>query len=242
MKAIVYIILLTLHSLTILGQNRIIDIRVEFTNIQDGDTVYSPSIIPITYSVLNQGPDTLHPTDTFVSGLGHSDYDDFTRKRRALGTNLAPGQSIMYTDSVPINSTESFSTLRIAFGGGAVGFYSPRSVPRIIQSEFSEEQKDNYPTATVIHIRKTTSTPALPDVDWRLYPNPVPRGGQIYIEASSTTSSRATILSAIGKKIVEIELKGNKITLPSTMKTGSYILQIQMADVLTTKKLIVIDP
>lgn len=132
------------------GPHRYVDGKVQFLKPAQSESFLTPGRIDIQFSYLNQGPDTIYPTDTLRYELAYAgDIGRRITKKLPVGRIIGINDSIIITESVVIDKPENIEKFYISF----------RKPPRAYGSEFfnygrlwsetSETLEDNDPILIV---------------------------------------------------------------------------------------------
>ena len=164
-------ILLVLTSiLDSFSQWRSCDLNVSVTSPQENQAVQSPATITFTLNVINQGPDTIYPTDTISYRAIH----DFNFKKpivnRVINLTVQPGDSFQLTDTISINAGITDSVL-LSFQPPVLAF-GPDNGKGLLSAEFENTRLDNSPRFRFYNMGNVNIV-NLSDTQIRVFPNPV---------------------------------------------------------------------
>jgi len=231
------LLLLLSINLTILAQERVADIRVEFTDPIERTVVYSPGTLVITTKIVNQGPDSLMPTDTFFYSIGHTYYQDVPRNRIPINKIVPPNDSFYIYDSLPLDISADVRNLYVGHRDGVTGCKAAASDSRQLAKEFWEGQKDNYPSLRLYHERKNVGVQKVDLSDIKLVPNPT--SDRTFIIHSDTKKFESIVIYSVsGKIILESPLIGDRVLLPQDTPSNMYFVKLFNNEEVVVKRLV----
>lgn len=231
-------------SLQSFGQlpRRIIDTRVEIVSPAEGSLAYSPSTVAVRYKLVNQGPDTLLPTDSFGYYLQATYNGAKSRRLVPIPRVLIPNDSFYFEDSIAIDIPASYTTIHISFKGIAQVTIGRNPDPvRGIAPEFWETKHDNYPVLRLNHLRKSASiTDANKKLALTVFPNPIAAGETLHL-TTDTTPKRVSLVAITGEQVL-LKSYNNSWIIPAETGSGIYLLRVEQTQSFVTKTLIIKTP
>jgi len=172
-KILLLIFFLLTSSVYAQSRYRMIDLSCRIHKPVDGLYIISPTTLEISYSVKNQGPDTVFIEDSFdisvnIVGLDHG------LKRFILPGNiqLNPGDSILLNYKTPVNFKDDVDFVTIT-----TGVLLKNSSPNfnfIRETSLNPQTtKDNSWRVIITHRSATSSIGDINKSDVKISPNPV---------------------------------------------------------------------
>ncbi|MFT5725452.1 MAG: hypothetical protein ACI9JN_002577 [Bacteroidia bacterium] len=217
---------------------RYTDLKIQFVSPEPNTPILSPGIINFKFKIVNQGPDTIYPTDTIFYKVGHS-YSGHTKEtRREIGRILVPHDSMTMADTISINSRAFKSSFELSFSQVPMIFGPDKGKLRLI-NEFSEDRDDNFSKVNLFH----SGNLGVIDEDWQMFsifPNPV-KDNFFFVKTTSDIQS-LKLFNSKYQQISTISYTVNdsraKVTLQDLPK-GFYYLEIQQLTGLLIKPIII---
>jgi hypothetical protein len=219
------------------AQERVVDIRVEFTDPQERTVVYSPGILVVTTKIVNQGPDSLFPKDTFIYSIYHTFHQEVPRNSMPLNRILAPNDSFYFNDTLPLDISAEAKNLYVGHSGGVTAFKSAANDNRPLAPEYWETSRDNYPSLRLYHERKNVGIQAIDRSTIKLVPNPTV-DNTFKIVSENSTFQFIEIYSLSGQVILKRTLASDTIQLPENTPANMYYVKLFNEHEVVIKRLV----
>ena len=150
------------------------DLKVKFVTPDSNAVFASPTDIPFTFRIYNQGPDTIWPEDTLTFKPSHTLVNYSKTEKVSWGKMVAKGDSMDFSSSVYVNYSRDLNNFELFFGEIplAYGFTKEKGT---LYAETNETQADNNAKVTFKLLGSSSvSDEKLSRV--KLHPNPVTNG------------------------------------------------------------------
>lgn len=235
------LIVLCLFRMSVFGQDRDITIKYQIITPSTGSAYQSPGYIPVTFNMVNLGPDTLFSNDTFVYYITHSldNNQQQVRKRIAIGKTVAPGDSTeIYSDTIDIDwpnwKPQEFilSILCDYFTAGVGSGHTPFDV------DFVSNQ-DSLRSVLLLHLGNVSVDKVTTIGAPKLYPNPSSSGKFNLTFNNLDLKSEGPIVNVydlLGKE-VDFDYENNVLSINGLK--GTYIAVFNYAGTSFYRKLII---
>ncbi len=243
-KLILLIFFLLTSSVYAQSRYRMIDLSCRIHKPVDGLYIISPTTLEISYSVKNQGPDTVFIEDSFdisvnIVGLDHG------LKRFILPGNiqLNPGDSVLLNYKTPVNFKDDVDFVTIT-----TGVLLKNSSPNfnfIRETSLNPQTtKDNSWRVIITHRSATSSIENINKSDVKISPNPVV--DKLQIEQPEEGLHSINLRDISGREIIlesnNFQKTSNskwELTLPQNIGNGMYTLEIKTEQGNYYKKILV---
>ena len=196
--------------------------------------------VQFSVTIINQGPDTLFPTDTFYLTQSHDYAKDGPVGRKYVAAVLVPpGDSTSIETTVRLNPTKDLAFIKVTvlvLAGGP----PPYPGKDYLERETSETLQDNSGEYRLA-IKNNSSVVGLPVHKITVFPNPNATRA-LYVATDNESSLITRLYSSSGEYIQIPQLKeSNRIVLDlSHLQSGTHILYLEIDEITTTEKVIVL--
>lgn len=218
---------------------RYADLKVKFLTPDSTSVFSSPVVIPFTFRVYNQGPDTIWPEDSLQYRITHSLVNNNPNETIAWGKMVAKGDSIDFSGKVYVNSAKTFDKFYLYFGQVPQAF-GKTTGKGILFPETNETQKDNNDVVTFKLLGSSTvSGNKLSQIN--IYPNPI-TDNELTIHGIANIS-QVNLYNNTMQLISEISpnnTNSTSTTIPiGNVPRGIYFVQINTPTESYTKRVMV---
>ncbi len=243
-KILLLIFFLLTSSVYAQSRYRMIDLSCRIHKPVDGLYIISPTTLEISYSVKNQGPDTVFKEDSFdvfinILGLNHG----LKRYIASPNVQLNPGDSVLIIYKTDVNHDKDEDFVQINLN---TELYN-----NSLNFNFFRESQTNPPTGgdnswrvIITHRSATSSIGDINKSDVKISPNPVV--DKLQIEQAGEGLHSINLRDISGREIIlesnNLQKTSNsqwELTLPQKIGNGMYTLEIKTEQGNYYKKILV---
>lgn len=223
MKVILISVVLFLHYSTSLSQSRYVDLASNIISPITDDLINEGDIIQIQFYIKNQGPDSILYGDFLPYTITNS-FRSTVHRNKPFNSNLAPGDSILFTDTFHMIGGLSGERIGIGFHSRPVAFSYNKARP--LKPELYEDKDDNG-SFVFVRYRLLSLQELNPDKNVCVFPNPNTTR-RLTIRTNFKNEVDVTIQSISGEVILTHQLAAPDDTIDlKDLSTGLYLVCIQ---------------
>lgn len=218
---------------------RIVNLRVNIISPLKNSFIKSPGSVNVQFSVYNQGPDVVKPSDTII--FYPKSNDTLFKYKRAYSTKIIQaGDSEIFNVLIPHNASYDNNFYNL----GITALYAYNKSPDSVRSEPLSWQKDNTFFITVRHRSATSNINLIQSLKpVKTYPNPANNFVIIDLTNIKLSALSRIFVSDLHGGVVKnynIPIFSKEINLPiMELANGIYIISVITPNSVYNSKLIV---